>query len=103
MNEDDVCPCGASASERCRFVPAPSFDFDDWEDVPFPAIQHDDWDDAPASDTDSQQEPVQTDEQDERAEFVDDYLRGKAMDDLIEVVVTVIVFLTMLNGIRIDD
>ena len=99
--EEEVCPCGASSSDRCRFAPNPVSTSDDWEDIQ--PIQFDDWDDAPAIGTDSQQEMVQTDERDERTEFIDEYLRGKAIDDMLGVVMTVITFLTLIHGIELDE
>ena len=53
--------------------------------------------------TDSQQGIGQTDEQDGRDDFIDEYLRGKAMDDMLGVVMTMIAFLTLLQGIELEE
>ena len=99
--EEEVCPCGASGFERCRFASNPVAVPDDWEDAQ--PIQYDDWDDPPALDTVSRQEHGQTDEQDERDDFVDEYLRGKAMEDMLGFVATLIAFLVTIHGIKLDE
>ena len=101
MWETDVCPCGASSSDRCRFAPSPVNLSDDWEDVQ--PIQPDDWYDPPDVGADYLRESDQTDEPDDRTEFIDEYLRGKAMDDMIGVVATLVVFLTITHGIELDE
>ncbi len=99
--EEEVCPCGASGFERCRFASIPDAVPDDWEDAQ--PIQYDDWDDPPALGTVSRQEQGQTDEQDERDDFVDEYLRGKAMEDMWGFVATLIAFLVTIHGIKLDE
>ena len=59
----------------------------------------DDWDDVSSEASTNEEDS----EQDERLEFVDEYLNGKAMEDLMGVMATVTIFLATLRGIVIIE